>query len=34
MNTQDFSNLKLFNPDRVICYCKQVTLIEIEKQCN
>ncbi|HLN75370.1 MAG: (2Fe-2S)-binding protein [Methylococcaceae bacterium] len=31
MNAQDFSNLKIFNPDRVVCYCKQVTQKEIEK---
>jgi NAD(P)H-nitrite reductase large subunit len=31
MNIQDFSNLKRFNSDRVVCYCKQVTQKEIEK---
>ena len=31
MNIQDLSNLKLVNPDRVICFCKQVTQKEIEK---
>lgn len=31
MNIQDFSNLKIFNPNRVVCYCKLVTQKEIEK---
>lgn len=30
MNLLDFSNLKIFNPNKVICYCNQVTQKEIE----
>lgn len=31
MNRFDFSDLKVVNPDKMICYCKQVTQKEIEK---
>ncbi len=31
MNGFDFSDLKVVNPDKMICYCKQVTQKDIEK---
>jgi len=31
MKILNFSDLKIFNPDTIICYCKQVTQIEIER---
>lgn len=31
MDKFDFHNLKVVNPDKMICYCKQVTQKEIEK---
>lgn len=31
MNKLDFCDLKMVNPDKIICYCKQVTQNEIEK---
>ncbi|HZL08930.1 MAG TPA: (2Fe-2S)-binding protein [Prolixibacteraceae bacterium] len=31
MNKLNFSDLKMVNPDKMICYCKQVTQKEIEK---
>jgi bacterioferritin-associated ferredoxin len=31
VNRFDFNNLKVANPDKMICYCKQVTQREIEK---
>lgn len=30
MNKINFSGLKIVNPDKMICYCKQVTQKEIE----
>ena len=31
MKHLDFNNLKMGNPDKMICYCKQVSRKEIEK---
>ena len=30
MKILHFSDLKIVNPDKIICYCKHVTQIEIE----
>jgi len=31
MEIMNFSDLNIVNPDKIICYCKYVTQIEIEK---
>lgn len=30
MKILNFSDLKIVNPDKIICYCKHITQIEIE----